>query len=1693
MNNLLKELAEDPSCILALFPDNGGEWCSPIHTPQPRDFTKEYHWDKLHTALQSLPWENDYHFEFKFTVHDFDTGSRWIMYQSAGRIVFSIEKDGRGCRFVFGSYSFTDSAPIYTSFVPSLTGEHVVTVAVVGSTFKVTVDGTTYEKSGERVASSEYDRAIMTVAPVSIHSVALTDDTVSNVLWTAGYDELYDTNIPIPSSVPRNFAEEPEAWRDEKTTAPAIEEDDCEFFIRYRLDGYLEGSVISEIFYHNSQNGSINIAFAGNGTGGNYSVIRLTGAGAFVIPLDRVRQLGEHTIRIQRIGQTVTVEFDGEIVATSTGAEKVAVYSTTAPVSDFDGVIFETYWKSLTTGRTVWRYPSEAERVRLITKTNVRTDNGVFESANNTSLRRIKTLLDLRGNDKSLTLIARTYIPSHADDGKLHYNGLISQGLATGSSTQYVFGMSIWEDFRAASAGIRIHLPAVNKSNVFQGAQFQVDETILDRPVTITGVFDFEIGEIRCYVDDIEIGSRRSVLTAFGTGASGGDTSNSVSIMYDTSTSCLSNHSMDWALIFEDAFSIDKVKLLATTPPPDDRAVRIVSLHNDWQYAKPNSESAACSLPHSVNADDSATRNYYRGTVTYKRALSMDISKRYYLILDGANQRGTVSLNGTQVGTVTNAYQPSVIALPINAQNNGSNEIQIALTNASDSSTIPYAADYNFYNGLDRGVRLMEVGSLCFDPVLYGTRRCRVSAEVSSKLITVNVNLLNRGPIPETCNIEAKLYLNDATVSIASIIVSQTVSANGNAEIVVTFDASSNFCLWNGRNGNSAWYRVELQLKRNDKVLDTVVETTGFRTFSVEKHTTANDGPGFLLNGSAYALYGTNYHTDKTGRASALTASDYAADLLLMDGLRPTMIKFAHYTCDHSLLDYCDKHGIVVMLEIPWSRDFPPATSSIAAEYRSNITSAMLNMVKEYGNHPSVVFWCFDNELGMDVTLGYNTDELHTFLADLYTQVKTIDPQRLVGAGFYVNTSGERGWTDVCDLMLSTHYRGWYGGSVSNSLAEANGDNASMAMPKAINEYGYGANPAQHVAWSNAANSKPASPNSYDSPQYEEYQAYALEQYLKQFEGVRWPVFNLQWAMFDFAVASRAEGGTTAINTKGLVSRDRTILKDSYYLYKAYWNRHKDVVHICQKRWIDRDNAENIALHVYANGEKLELYHNETLVQTLSAPNGTLDVCWDFNAVTVVDGENNFEVRSYASASDSTSFVSDSWTYVKEVVVDTPVVVLSGDDVVVNSGKLYADVSPVGISQAVTWSSSDDAIATVDTAGNIEVLLDGEVTFTATSSVDTSVSDTKVVKCRKPNNSLDVFHAVLEAKAGTTDLGDGDIITVQGVTFTFNGDGTVTLNGTASAPTSEQPVLFDFWRPAYPENRGCFPYTGIEGELLVYCEYVSGSVSNWNPSANAYWRVGFTNDTGVSLTESYLAPLGSPLDWNINGRTLLARCLIDNGGIGQIVCAARFNTSVVFNQLTYRIRVVKVPTSFYDTGLLTNVPVENSYFTSRNGTNITGMIGRNVDGTFVVHPFNPGSMYMFMGGVNTYIRLWDSFDVAGSKHTSGSTVIGKAGTALKLSVDLMKIPEIKTINTNSQFRWVLRGADGSVVTALDHVQNGTGVVSSTFESGHAEVVVTPTVNVLGVELFISNIAFSAPAHHNDNSLYIRFAMKVEEV
>ena len=55
------------------------------------------------------------------------------------------------------------------------------------------------------------------------------------------------------------------------------------------------------------------------------------------------------------------------------------------------------------------------------------------------------------------------------------------------------------------------------------------------------------------------------------------------------------------------------------------------------------------------------------------------------------------------------------------------------------------------------------------------------------------------------------------------------------------------------------------------------------------------------------------------------------------------------------------------------------------------------------------------------------------------------------------------------------------------------------------------------------------------------------------------------WNMFDFGSSFRREGGTRGRNNKGLVTMDRKIKKDAYYVYRLGF---KDpFVHIAGKRF----------------------------------------------------------------------------------------------------------------------------------------------------------------------------------------------------------------------------------------------------------------------------------------------------------------------------------------------------------------------------------------------------------------------------------------------------------------------------------------------------------------------------------------------
>jgi beta-galactosidase len=78
------------------------------------------------------------------------------------------------------------------------------------------------------------------------------------------------------------------------------------------------------------------------------------------------------------------------------------------------------------------------------------------------------------------------------------------------------------------------------------------------------------------------------------------------------------------------------------------------------------------------------------------------------------------------------------------------------------------------------------------------------------------------------------------------------------------------------------------------------------------------------------------------------------------------------------------------------------------------------------------------------------------------------------------------------------------------------------------------------------------------------------------------------WNGFDFGADGRDEGGKPGQNQKGLVTFDRKIKKDAFYIYEAYLSN-EPFVHLCGRRYAERAESET-EIKVYSNLPRVTLY-----------------------------------------------------------------------------------------------------------------------------------------------------------------------------------------------------------------------------------------------------------------------------------------------------------------------------------------------------------------------------------------------------------------------------------------------------------------------------------------------------------------------
>ena len=606
---------------------------------------------------------------------------------------------------------------------------------------------------------------------------------------------------------------------------------------------------------------------------------------------------------------------------------------------------------------------------------------------------------------------------------------------------------------------------------------------------------------------------------------------------------------------------------------------------NTWKYS-----GQEITTPYSVNAIDGHSSSYAKGTFNFETTFALSGAQPTYLWFQHADQSAEIYVDNTMVEKHWGGYAAFTtdISQHVHA---GINNIKVILKNNEGNNVAPASGDFNF-NATLGNVRLLT--SPYVPAMEYGYDGFHITSTVSDAEATMNI----KTSVPTGATLVCKI--DDGNTNIYS-----ATSASTGAEMTFT-KVITNPHLWNGKS-DPYMYTVTLEIYEGNDLYHRFVRPYGLRYYEYVINDTEKVGTvsepytGFLLNGSPYLLRGCCMHDDIDGKANALDETDYDNTFATIQELGLNFLRLAHYPHPKDVYDRCDRLGIVVQTEGPCVNKLQ---STMPADYYTHLTTQYTDMVNQHYNHPCIFFWGLSNETSTDdKNFGKQKVEEYTAL------IKNLDSERMVG---YVlaqgnGTSPSAYYNDPSnvDWFGCNIYVGWYDSPNSNNpstqiTTRLNNTIGRVSKPMAYSEYGCGGTPTCH------SDEYMTTTTRGNNPRHDiEYMMWLHEGHIAAIKNFPQLLYTSQWQLFDIAVASRNEGYTECLdgvntstndalrrlNNKGLVERDHVTKKDTFYLYKAWWNTATTFVHICQKNYqkvtdrvIKCYTNETSTLTMYVNG-----------------------------------------------------------------------------------------------------------------------------------------------------------------------------------------------------------------------------------------------------------------------------------------------------------------------------------------------------------------------------------------------------------------------------------------------------------------------------------------------------------------------------
>lgn len=563
----------------------------------------------------------------------------------------------------------------------------------------------------------------------------------------------------------------------------------------------------------------------------------------------------------------------------------------------------------------------------------------------------------------------------------------------------------------------------------------------------------------------------------------------------------------------------------------------IQSINQGWAFTPSGSNgTVTVDLPHTWNNLDGqdGTNGYVRDCATYRKQLEGTDGTVFLEVL-AANSVAKVFVNGVEAARHRGGYSAFYVDLTgrlVRAQN----ELVIEVSNAADEAVYPTMADFTFYGGLYRGINLIRLPAKHFDVTENGKGVFVTPVKNGDKwMLEIDVKVVGT---------EASDKMTIALTDAAGVVLQEvTVPAVSGKTVLEVKDP----VLWQGVE-NPYLYTVVCRLEE-----DEVKVETGFRTIEVDAE------KGLYLNGKPLKLKGVSRHQDRENMGNAITFKEHAEDVDLILEVGANAVRLAHYQQNDDFYTLCDRKGLLVWAEVP-------VISRFSKKRQANAVSQLTELITQARNHPSIFCWGIANEL----TIGGEPKGLYEALVELNAQAKRLDSSRLTTIAQVSMCPVDSRLNAITDLVGYNHYFGWYAGTYKDLdrwLQKWRAANPDKKL--CLSEYG-----AEGIV--RYQGDDPV-PGDYS----EGYQAKYHENYITRINAAEWMWGSFVWNMFDFGSAMRNEGGVRGRNNKGLVTFDRKLKKDAFYLYKAYWSD-QPFVYLAGRRYAKRPIGET-TIKVYSN------------------------------------------------------------------------------------------------------------------------------------------------------------------------------------------------------------------------------------------------------------------------------------------------------------------------------------------------------------------------------------------------------------------------------------------------------------------------------------------------------------------------------